>query len=73
MKSKDNLEKISIIDGIDGVLLEGNLGELVSLVLLENSLLEFRGTNGVIRLDVLKSELLKILKEEITSEKGETK
>lgn len=73
MKSKDNLERISIIDGIDGVLLEGNLGELVSLVLLENSLLEFRGTNGVIRLDVLKSELLKILQEEITSEKGEIK
>lgn len=73
MKSKDNLERISIIDGIDGVLLEGNLGELVSLVLLENSLLEFRGTNGVIRLDVFKSELLKILQEEITSEKGEIK
>ena len=73
MKSKDNLEKISIIDGIDGVLLEGNLGELESLVLLENSLLEFRGTNGVIRLDVLRSELLKILQEEITSEKGEIK
>lgn len=73
MKSKDNLEKISIIDGIDGVLLEGNLGELVSLVLLESSLLEFRGTNGVIRLDVLKSELLKILQGEITSEKGEIK
>ena len=73
MKSKDSLEKISIIDGIDGVLLEGNLGELVSLVLLENSLLEFRGTNGVIRLDILKSELLKILQEEITSEKGEIK
>ena len=73
MRSKDNLEKISIIDGIDGVLLEGNLGELVSLVLLENSLLEFRGTNGVIRLDVLKTELLKILQEEITSEKGEIK
>jgi len=64
MKSKDYLDKISIHEGSDGVLLEGKLGEFYNLLLLEDSLLEFQCSNGVIRFDVKREELAKALRKE---------
>lgn len=64
MRSKDYLNKININEGHNGVLLEGNLGNLKHLLFIESSLLELKCTNGVLRLNVKRSELLKALKKE---------
>ena len=55
--SRENLEKINIQEGVEGVLLEGNLGELLNLVIIEDTLMELKGTNGVLRLNVNREEL----------------
>lgn len=64
MRSKDYLEKIGIQQGHGGVLLEGNLGELETVVLLEDTLLELQCTNGVLRFDVTRDELTDALQKE---------
>ena len=61
LDSKDHLHKINVQEGTDGVLLEGNLGDLVRVTLLENSLLEITCTSGVIRFDIQRSELLQAI------------
>lgn len=64
MKSKDYLNKINIHEGHDGVLLEGNLGNLKQLLFIDSSQLELKCTNGVLRFDVKKSEILTALNKE---------
>ena len=62
MKSKKHLKSISISDEAhDLVLFEGSLGELVDLSLVEGDVLEFVGVNGVLRIDLTKEQLRKIL------------
>jgi hypothetical protein len=46
----------------DHVLFEGNLGELEEASLIEDAVLEIRGENGVLRLDLTKDELGTLLK-----------
>jgi hypothetical protein len=41
----------------DGVLLEGSIGNLREVTLVENSVLEVRGTSGVMRIDLGRDEL----------------
>ena len=67
--SRENLEKINIQEGGEGVLLEGNLGELLNLVILEDTLMELKGTNGVLRLNVNREELSEAIKREESTEK----
>jgi hypothetical protein len=64
IKSKNHLDKISILDDDQGVLIEGEFGELCYLSLHEDRLLEIQGSNGVFRIEVTKSELAKLLKPE---------
>jgi hypothetical protein len=67
MTSRENLEKINIQEGKKGVLLEGNLGEVKEITLIEDRLLELNCTNGAIRLNITRDELLKALtKKELT-------
>ena len=61
IKSKNYLDKISILDDDQGVLIEGELGELCSLSLHEDKLLEIQGSKGVFRIEVTREELAKIL------------
>lgn len=61
IKSKIYLDKISIQDDDQGVLIEGDYGELCYLSLHEDKLLEIQGSNGVFRIEVLRSELDRLL------------
>lgn len=62
MKSKEFLRHISMSDKAqDTVLIEGFLGELEEIDIVEGSMLEVRGANGVLRMDLRKEELRKLL------------
>jgi len=58
------MDRINVQEGRGGVLLEGNLGELDNVVLLEDTLLELQCTNGVLRFDVTRDELTEALQKE---------
>ena len=62
LKSKQNLDKIIVNDDQQGILIEGNFGNLLDLFLLEDKLLEIQFSNGVLRLEINKSELLQATK-----------
>jgi hypothetical protein len=58
LASKKHLVNVSISDkSYDRVLFEGFLGKLTEIEMIEDSLLEFKGVNGVIRVDMCKDEL----------------
>ena len=58
MKSKDNVNQISFSSKIGNpVLFEGVLGELKTLSLVEDLVLEIKGKNGILRIDLTKDEL----------------
>ena len=58
MKSKKYVKNITISDRtIDRVVFEGDLGELESLSLVDDYVLEFIGANGVLRLAVTEQQL----------------
>ena len=58
MGSKKHLVNVSISDkSYERVLIEGFLGKLTEIEMIEDSLLEFKGTNGVLRIDMSKEEL----------------
>jgi hypothetical protein len=43
------------------VLFEGSLGELEELSMVEDAMLELRGANGILRIDLSEEELRKML------------
>jgi hypothetical protein len=58
MKSKTHVRHISMSDeSHDRVLFEGYLGALKELSLIEGTVLEVKGENGVLRIDLLEEEL----------------
>ncbi len=58
MKSKKYVRNISISDeDYNRVLLEGFLGELERLSLIEGRMLEIKGSNGILRVDLSEDEL----------------
>ena len=62
MKSKKHVKHISLSDeSHEHVLFEGILGELEELSMVEGAVLEVKGTNGVLRIDLSKDELQKML------------
>lgn len=64
MKSKKYVKNITISDRThDRVVFEGDLGELESLTLVDDYVLEFIGANGVLRLAVTEQQLQNALKE----------
>jgi hypothetical protein len=64
MKSKKYVKNITISDRThDRVVFEGDLGELESLKLVDDYVLEFIGSNGVLRLAVTEQQLENALKE----------
>lgn len=65
MNSKANLDKVMINDNKNGILIEGDLGELHDISLLEEKLLEIQYTNGVLRLEITHPELLRATDESI--------
>lgn len=69
INSKEYLDKISIQDDDQGVLIEGEYGELCYLSIHEDSLLEIQGSKGVFRIEITRSELASLLKPEGYQEK----
>lgn len=64
IKSKKHLDRISILDDDQGVLIEGEFGELCYLSFHEDRLLEVQGSRGVIRIEITRSEIDSLLKPE---------
>lgn len=58
LDSKEYVRNVTITDNsIDRVLLEGELGDLTRLSMIESEVLEIAGRFGTIRIDVTRSEL----------------
>ncbi len=65
MNSKTDLDKVMINDDKHGILIEGDLGELSNISLLEEKLLEIQFTKGVLRLELNQSELIRATEKSI--------
>jgi hypothetical protein len=62
LKRKEHLKTVAIPSSAnDNVVIEGFLGELLSIGFAENVLLEIEGTNGTLRIDMKNEELLKLV------------
>jgi hypothetical protein len=61
LKSREYLKLVAIPnDAGDNVLIEGFLGELEGVELVEGVMLEIRGTNGTLKMDLKEEELSKL-------------
>ena len=61
MSSREYLQQISLSDKADtGVLVEGYLGNLKAVSLIDDVLLEIQGDNGILRLDITSQDLQKL-------------
>lgn len=60
MNSKSHLDKVMINDDQNGILVEGDLGDLMEVMLLEEKLLEVQFTNGILRVEMRQCELRKV-------------
>ena len=66
MDRRDSLSNVSLSDKpIEGVLIQGELGGLVELTLLEDVTLEVRGVKGTLRLDISREEISSLLKDKM--------
>jgi hypothetical protein len=60
MKSKNHVKRITLSNNDhEGVLFEGNLGEIERLAFVNGILLEIKGVNGVLRVDLSQRDLAK--------------
>ena len=62
ISSREHLSHISISEGRDGVVVEGDIGEVQDISLIESLMLEIKATHGTLRFDVTKPELEQVLK-----------
>lgn len=61
LNSKNNVKLVTITDNNrDRVLIEGFLGKIKELDFVENALLEIKGSNGILRIDLHADDLKKI-------------
>ena len=61
LKSKEYLKHVAIPnDAEDGVSIEGFLGELETVSLVEGVMLEIQGTNGSLKMDLKEEELKRL-------------
>jgi hypothetical protein len=62
LEGKEHLKRFSILDDSGKrVLFEGFLGELKEISLVEDSMFEVRGSNGILRIDMTEQELRGVL------------
>ena len=62
LKSKTHVRSISISnEAHDRVLFEGDLGELEEVTFIGDSMLEVKGTNGVLRVELGEDETRKLM------------
>lgn len=62
LKSKEYMKRVTMSNEADDrVLIEGFLGELGELGFVEDAMLEIKGANGILRLDLKEEEFRKLL------------
>ena len=62
LKFRDNLKTLTLFNRADKkTVIEGFLGELLSLSFVENAMLEIQCTNGTFRIDLDPQDICKIL------------
>lgn len=70
MRAREHLKKITVSSSThEGILIEGYLGELEELGLVEDVILEVKGAYGTLRIDLSRQELLEMLVKEKKSGK----
>ena len=63
LKSKDHVKTITLTNKIQNrILLEGSLGVLEEITLIEGRVMELKGVSGTLRLDICEDELIQLLK-----------
>jgi len=63
LKSKKHIKNITLTNRIQNrILIEGSLGKLEEITLIEGRVLELKGANGTLRLDICEDELMQLLK-----------
>ncbi len=63
LKSKNHVKNITLTNKIQNrILLEGSLGKLEEITLIEGRVMELKGANGTLRLDICEDELMQLLK-----------
>ena len=61
LKSKEYLKLVAMPNGAkDSILIEGFLGDLEVVDLVEGAMLEVKGTNGTFKMDLKEEELYKL-------------
>ena len=71
--SRDHIKRVSLPDGNrDSFIVEGTLGGLTDLEMVEDILLEINGATGKIRIDITRTELEMALSKEkrVRNERG---
>ena len=72
LNSKSYVKHISVSNNShDRVLFEGSLGEMDDLSMIEGAVLEVKGSNGVLRVDLNQDELTRIISQSKDDEKNE--
>ena len=62
LKSRDHLKSLAMPQDRDGsILIIGALGDLKTIEITEESLLEVDGENGFLRLDISRQELMQLV------------
>ncbi len=63
LKSKKHIKTITLTNKIQNrILLEGSLGKLEEITFIEGRVVELKGVNGTLRLNICKDELIQLLK-----------
>ena len=63
LKKRGLIKRISLPEGSgDWLMIEGFIGELVEVELIEDILLQIKATDGILRIDLTRDELKKTLR-----------
>jgi hypothetical protein len=75
MNSKMNLDKIIVNNSHTGILIEGDLGDLLDISVLEDKLLEAQFSHGVLRVEISFPDLNHLIRNGVLNSvtKGELK
>ncbi|MCW4013641.1 MAG: hypothetical protein NWF07_11705 [Candidatus Bathyarchaeota archaeon] len=63
LNTRNQIKRVALPDGSgDKLIVEGNLGRITDLVLVEDILLEVIGDSGKIRIDITRKDLERVLR-----------
>ena len=67
LKAKSHVRSISLSNsGREGVLLEGTIGQIEELDILEGAVLQIKGTHGTIMVDLCEDKLRELLEKKVS-------